>query len=360
MNTLHDLRFISKILEKNYDLYVVSFAIRSEYLKKIKGLKHIHYPIPKWNFIINSILLKWEIYRFKPDIIHGNFVQTTGFYSALSGFHPFLLMAWGSDILVHPKKSRILKFIAKYSISKADAITCDCEEVKREIINLANYPAEKIITFPVGIDHKLFNPDIVSSDIKSKLGLDNKKIIISNRNFFEVYGIEFLLYSLPKVIEKIPDIRILLIGTGPLQKKHMETIENLGINEYIKVLGSIPNNEMAEYLNISDVYVTTSLSDGTSLSLLEAMACGLPIIATDVPANLEWIVDSYNGFVVPRRDPEELAEKIIYLLQNESLQKKMGDLNLKIAKERADWDVNFEKLANMYETLCKEKGDDSN
>jgi glycosyltransferase involved in cell wall biosynthesis len=108
---------------------------------------------------------------------------------------------------------------------------------------------------------------------------------------------------------------------------------------------------MPAYLNASDLYVSSSLSDGTSLSLLEAMACGLPVVVTDVPAILEWVVNGENGLVVPRRSIDELAEAIIYLLQREDVRKEMGEKNIAIAKERADWDKNFKKLEDIYETL---------
>lgn len=108
---------------------------------------------------------------------------------------------------------------------------------------------------------------------------------------------------------------------------------------------------MPAYLNASDLYVSSSLSDGTSLSLLEAMACGLPVVVTDVPAILEWVADGENGLVVPRQSIEELAEAIVHLLENEDLAIEMGNKNLVIAKERADWNKNFQKLVQIYEKL---------
>ena len=108
---------------------------------------------------------------------------------------------------------------------------------------------------------------------------------------------------------------------------------------------------MAEYYNASDIYVSTSLSDGTSVAMLEAMACGLPVVVSDVPSNYEWIDNGINGYIITRKDSSVLAERIIKLLNNENLQQEMGQRNLQIAKERADWEKNFDILEGIYQNL---------
>lgn len=93
--------------------------------------------------------------------------------------------------------------------------------------------------------------------------------------------------------------------------------------------------------------------DGTSTSLLEAMACGLPVVVTDIPSIMEWVEEGYNGYLVPRRDSVSLAAKIVQLLRDEKMQERMGRRNLRIAQVKADWDRNFEKLEEMYQLLVE-------
>jgi glycosyltransferase involved in cell wall biosynthesis len=93
------------------------------------------------------------------------------------------------------------------------------------------------------------------------------------------------------------------------------------------------------------------LSDGSSLSLLEALACGLPVVATDVPANLEWIVDGLHGRVVPRHSPTALADAVTDLLLHPSQRLRMREANLGLTRERADWDRNFAQLLKTYSRL---------
>ena len=97
--------------------------------------------------------------------------------------------------------------------------------------------------------------------------------------------------------------------------------------------------------------MSTSKSDVSSLSLLEAMACGLPMVVSDVPAICEWVKDGENGYVVPRNKVNPISEKILKLFNDLNTARKMGEINLQIAKERADWNKNFLKLERIYNNM---------
>ena len=364
--SIHDKRFLEKFVEKGYETHVVSFTNKK--INKIEGITFHSFPIKfseesltlaggiklMPDMIRVTTFLRKVLKEIKPDILHAGFVQKDGFPSALTGYHPLLLMPWGSDILVHPRKSFLIKMLTKFTLRRADMITCDAEFVKNEIVKMSRYPEDKIVVFPWGIDLNKFNPDFENGfDTRKILGWEDKKILIMTRPFKPVYGIEYFLSALTEVIKEVPDVRILLCGDGPLRDKFVEFVREHSLDDYVFFAGLIPNDELPKYYNAADVYVSTSLSDGTSLSLLEAMACGLPAVVTDVPAIMEWVVDGENGFVVPRRDSKILAEKLIRLLQDEAMQKTFRNKNIKIAKERADWDRNFEKLVGMYETLLR-------
>ena len=125
----------------------------------------------------------------------------------------------------------------------------------------------------------------------------------------------------------------------------------MNLSNFIKFIGKIPIEEMPDYLNAADVYVSTSLSDGTSLSLLEAMACALPVVVTEIPSNKEWVIDGYNGFLVPPKKPGEVSKRVLTLLKNSNTREDMGQKNLAIAKDKADWNKNVDKLEGIYKAL---------
>jgi glycosyltransferase involved in cell wall biosynthesis len=109
---------------------------------------------------------------------------------------------------------------------------------------------------------------------------------------------------------------------------------------------------MPVYYNAADVNVSNSSSDGTSLSMLEAMACGCGLIVTDVPAIIEW-VNKDNGFIVSREDPGEFKQAMEKYYSDRSLINTHGRKNIELAKEKADWDKNYLKLKDIYSNLRK-------
>jgi len=360
---IHDYRFLSALIARRHDVYLISYVAAKRYqtipkiIRDIKGLHIIHrrfelttgyascFPLVIMDF---RKLLK----HLKPDILHTGWVIRDGFLGALSGFHPVLLMPYGSDILIEPEKSLLRRMIVKYAIKKADIITCDCDTVKHKIIDLTGLPETNIITFPWGIELDIFHPDAGKSvRVRQKLQWLDNKIIIMNRAFKPVYGLPYFVNALPAILRQEPSTRVILIGSGILDAEIRSLVSVKGLNNFVTFVGSVPINHMPDYLNAADIYVSTSLSDGTSLSLLEAMACSLPVVVTDIPANKEWVIDGHNGFVVPPNDSSELSNRVVTLLRNSGLRNLMGQRNLAIARAKADWNKNVDKLEATYNML---------
>jgi glycosyltransferase involved in cell wall biosynthesis len=176
-----------------------------------------------------------------------------------------------------------------------------------------------------------------------------------DRAFKPIYGVDDFIRAVPRLSSRLPDVVIALVGDGPLEGQFRELASELGVTRSIHFVGSVPSGELASLLNASDVYVSSSLSDGTSLSLLEALACGLPAVVTDVPANLEWIEDGLNGRLVPRHSPAALADAVVDLICNPSQRLRMRQANLDLARARADWEKNFAQLLTTYSSLVGER-----
>jgi L-malate glycosyltransferase len=351
---MHDYKyffsFISIILALRHYLYRVIEKL--DFHKKVFN-KRTLYSHEEFRFLFYQNKLSQIIKKFKPDVIHAGWIQLDGLVAALTGFRPILQMPWGSDILWHPFTSDKYLKQTKFALNMATHITCDCEEVKRTIIDLVNYDKDKITVMPWGIDLKLFNPERKNPDIIKKLDWQNKRIIIMTRSFNVIYGIHFFLMALPQIINSEGRTRVLLVGTGPLEEDLKEIVNSLDLNQYVHFVGFVPNDHLAYYLNSSEVYISTSKSDGASLSLLEAMACGLPLVVSDVPAICEWVTDGENGYVVPRKKVKPISDKVLLLLNDQDSAKKMGKLNLEIAQEKADWDKNYLVLENIYREMTE-------
>jgi len=291
----------------------------------------------------------------RPSIVVGNWItRDSGLYCALVGYHPFLAVAWGTDILIEARKSRILRILARFTLRAADGVIVDSEIQRRVALSLG-CRSSKIYCFPWGIDLHRFRPERTNR-IREELGWLHDKIVVSTRNQLRIYGVEYLVRAMPLILARTKDVKLLVIGDGPLLEYHKSLVKHLGIENQVKFLGHVANHLLPPILNAGDVYVSTSFSDGTSISLMEAMACGLPVVVSRIPANEEWVVHGENGFLVKPGDSVTLADSIIRVLQDKRLRLLMGKKNLKIAKGRADWRVNSLVLEKSISDLIGDSG----
>jgi glycosyltransferase involved in cell wall biosynthesis len=243
--------------------------------------------------------------------------------------------------------------LTKFTLNKGDLITCDGENTKEEMIKWGEKP-QKIKIVYHGIGTEIFSPENKDEKVKEVLRIQNSPAVVSTRRLDSVYDVESLIKAIPLVLKQISDAKFIIAGEGSEEDYLKDLVESLGILDSIKFVGQIPHNELPRYLASSDVYVSTSLSDGgIAVSTLEAMACGLTPIVTDVGDNRKWIKDGKNGFVVPTKDPKSLAEKIIYLLENEDIRKEFGMMNRKIIEERNNYYKEMEKMENIYIRLIE-------
>ncbi|MBI4317901.1 MAG: glycosyltransferase family 4 protein [Chloroflexi bacterium] len=359
-NNVYDRRFLEKMVARGHKPYLISYSAGDTV--RVDGVEVLHYDLA----VVPGLqrfqhrpatcrLVAWHLKRvlarIAPDVLHTGYIQQHGYYGALTGFHPTLSMPWGSDVLIRPEKWLVHRQMAEYTLKQADMITCDCQLVKTRIVDLAGCSPEKVVTFPWGIDLSIFKPLHGPSRVRERLGWQDKEILIQTRQFMPVYGIEVFLDALPAIVSERPQVRVILVGSGPLEQDYRTRLERSALTHHVHFAGHVDEAAMAEYLNAADLYVTTALSDGTSASMLEAMACELPVVVSDAPAYFEWVEEGINGLIVSRGNSKELATAISDLLSKPELRRKMAELNLRIARERADWDQNFDKLEMIYRQL---------
>jgi glycosyltransferase involved in cell wall biosynthesis len=291
----------------------------------------------------------------KPDLVDGNWIsRSSGLYCAASGYHPFLATAWGTDILIEPKHSRLLRIFASFTLRVADAVIVDSEIQRKAVLDLG-CSASKICCFPWGIDLHKFRPEKGSSALRENFGWQNSKLVVSTRMHYPRYDVKTLIESVPIVLSKVNSARFIIAGDGELLGYHKSLANELGVDYAIQFMGLVPNDQLPELLCSADVYVSTSISDGTSASLIEAMSCGLPVVVTKIPGNEEWVDHGKNGLLFPPRDSRALAEDIVSILRNENLRSMMREENLKLTKKRADWEKNSQIFLRCVEDLLRDK-----
>lgn len=358
---IHDYRFVKKLSE-DYDVLLLHYTSGDliDEIKQISGIRIIsRTPLVKSFPLLTQLGHFKKIYNeFKPDIVHTGYAWQVGILASKLDVHPHLSMVWGSDILTEPDKNFYIKSLVKEVMRQCDHIQCDAEFVKQKIISDYRIEKEKITVFPWGIDRKLFKPsDKLEARRRLNLATD-KFIVICDRYLESIYGVMDLLEGFKKFAEgkdnvknnTKDDLLLLVLSDGSLKNEMIKFIGSSNLDSKVKYIGTVSNSELPLYLNASDIYVSASVSDGTSLSLLEAMSCGLGVVVTDVPAIREWVSED-NGIMVPINSPDRISAALEKYYRQRQLIREHGSINLKIAESRADWDKNYLKLKEVYNRL---------
>lgn len=162
--------------------------------------------------------------------------------------------------------------------------------------------------------------------LRKTFGFSNDEIILTNLGMYnEQKSQEFLIRALPEIRSRVPKVKLILIGWGPREDILRKEIERLQLEGRVILTGKKSRNEVFDFLSISDIYVSSSLWEGLPVAVLEAMAFGLPIVATDIIGNREAVKNSETGYLVPPRNPTTLAKSISHLIENPEIRGRMGD-----------------------------------
>jgi glycosyltransferase involved in cell wall biosynthesis len=300
------------------------------------------------SFIPRHLKILRLVRRLKPDIVHAHFISKFGFHAAFLGFSPVVMSAWGDDILIIPYWSRLLWYFTKLSMKQSTMIFGVSNDITSRIISEFEIAPEKVMTVPFGVDSNLFY-----MQEKSDACIDKRIKVLSNRNFYEVYDLKNLINAIPLVIAKNRNVHFTIKGTGPLEDELKSLVEELDISEHVTFIGWLEYNKMPELLHESDIYVSTATSDGTPVSVLEAMACGKACIVTDVGGVSEWIGDGVSGNLIPPRNSQILASKILELADNPRTRDEMGKNANSVIKQKGDWYQIMKNIRIKYAELVR-------
>lgn len=200
---------------------------------------------------------------------------------------------------------------------------------------------------PNGINLKIFKRCNNKEFLKIK---KNLKIIFSAGNLVKRKGYEFLIKAMKEVVNKRKDVLCLIAGDGPLRNLLLNMINSMQLKNYIKLVGKIPHTKLPLWMNAADIFVLPSLSESFGVVQIEAMACGVPVVATNNPGSLMLIKDERLGIIVKRGNPTQLADGIL-----KALEKKWNkEYIMKFAKNFS-WESVSQKLIELYKNLLQKE-----
>ena len=348
--SIHVQKWVDYFSKRNYKISVISFSPGNIKGAEVYFVNLKFFSRFKLKYILGLPRVRKLLAQLKPDVLHAIYLSSYGLVGALSNVHPLVISAIGSDVLVTPKESFIKRILVGYAVKKADLIHSQADHLTKELMSLGAKP-ERVITFSYGIDLKEIRQ-------KEKINsLDKKqKVVISTRALEPIYNLELLIRALPGILKEMPELKIWIVGGGGEEKKLKKLASELKVNKSIEFLGKLSNKDVLDRLGESDVYVSTSLSDGSSISLLEAMAKGAFPVVTDIPANQEWIKNNINGFLCPTDNPDQLARMVLKALADDNLRERAAEQNQIIVQEKASYQRNIGIMEKQYLRLINGQG----
>jgi len=292
----------------------------------------------KENFDIIHAQGSYGFFTFKNHTFNAKYIATNqGLINALEPLYvPSNIKSQIAKYLIFP----ILKRMDETVYRQSDKVIAISNSIKEEMIHFLGLPASKIVVAYNGI-----NP----SEYKTGTGENTKPILLYVGRLVPQKGIEFLIESI-KIIKKRTDNFILSIaGSGILENKIKQIIQDYDLTQNVKLIGFIDKPALIDVYSNADVLVVPSLYEPFGLVNIEAMACGIPVVGSNVGGIPEIIDDGKTGLLVQPGNPEELATAITRLLENKELRKKMGAAGRKRAKLYFDWKLITKKILKVYE-----------
>lgn len=254
----------------------------------------------------------------------------------------------------HPLRNRIFNFIAKILLKKADFIRVVSVKIER---NVKKMGISRVANIPTGggIDIERFSNTEKKEARKILRIEEDKKIVLFAGRLVKQKALDNLIYAVTQVYRKKPEVEFYIVGNGPEKNFLKKLSKKLGVDKNTIFLGAVPQEKMHLYYAASDVFVLPSNYEGLARVLEEAAASGLPIVTTDISGAEEAVIDNETGFIVELNNPEKIAEKVIYLLENPDKAQKMGIKGREIAREKFDREKNLIKYIELIKSAAEEK-----
>jgi glycosyltransferase involved in cell wall biosynthesis len=325
--SVHIGKWVEHFVDKGWKVHLISLensrgTAASEHIFRSRArTRWIKYPL-------STGKIGRRILKINPDIVNAHFVPNYGLIAALIGRHPLVISCWGSDVLEPPGKGILQRLRIRFALSRSDLITADGEDLAAAVVGYG-IPRNRCLNVPMGVDVKIFSPPSHK---------ESPPVVTHLRDLEPIYNPQVCLQALA-LVAKEEKIRAIMLGEGSMRKA-IESLAASGELE-IQLVPRLCRSDVAKTLKRTAIYVSTSTCDSTSVTLLEAMACGAFPVVTDMPGNREWIEDGVNGYLVPCDDPDYIAKKIVDAIHDSGLLKSAADRNVRIIHERAVWKDNM-------------------
>lgn len=289
--------------------------------------------------------------EFHPDLVHALRIQNEGYVGGWAKYHPLIMSSWGSDFVYVAKKYPVHSILTRLVTRKPDAFIADCLRDVRlaHAYGLPTTVPTRCFPGNGGIDQALFHP--VNMDLRAR-----ERIILYTRGYSPFARIDVLLEAFKIMLVRKPSHLTKLVLLVPREVMSMvdHMRQNLGLSKLcIQVRTSVSQAEMVHLLQTAAVSVSPMESDGTPISMLEAMACGAFPVMSDLESIREWIIHGHNGLLFNPDNPEELAACLEEAIDNVPMRQSAQEVNAQLINDRADYVKVMPQVREFYQMVAR-------
>jgi glycosyltransferase involved in cell wall biosynthesis len=298
-----------------------------------------------WQYLFSLGRLRRLLRRIRPDVLNAHYLASYGLLGALvrpAGCR-FVVSLHGTDILITPRRSPLHAAAARFALGRAELVTSVAEHMTRVLPRYVS-PDKPVLTLQYGIRTERFHPPGDAGE--------RDPLAVCTRRLVSIANIDTLLDAAAVLERAGSPLRFELCNWGELRESLERRCAELGLAGRVRFLGRVDQDTLARSLRAAALYVSMTSSDGASLSLLEAMACGAFPVVSDIPANREWIRDGENGMLVPLDDPELLARKLDEAWRSVELRRAAAPRNWELVREKGDYETNMGRIESAFVDLA--------
>ena len=296
--SIHTQRWVGHFAQAGHEVHLINLGPQPAWKFDWPGPQHHNLPSPPVALIpgLRGVLMLTArrralialLRQIQPDVLHAHSVADPGWFAALSGFHPLVLTAWGSDVLLGLHRGpRLHRWLTRNALHRADLLTADA----RSVLDVARphlRPGARVELIRFGVDTRAFSPG-VDATWRARLALESGPVLLSIRQCHPLYNIDVIIRAFARIREEIPDARLLVKlvsqdADTPYLAEMRALADQLALGDAVVYVPQVAYAEIPDLYRAADLVLSVPSSDGLPVSVLEAMACGTPVIASDLPA----------------------------------------------------------------------------
>ncbi|MBI2723579.1 MAG: glycosyltransferase [Chloroflexi bacterium] len=280
--------------------------------------------------------------QIAPDVLHAHYVVEHGFYGSTLGCHPYVVTAWGSDVLVEPRDP-LSRLIAWWTMARADVLTSN-NEYRAGRMRELGARSDRLHVVTLGTDRSFLARHEASVNVRGDEPAP--PTVLSTRAHEPLYNVGEIIDAYGRVVRQRPDVRLVVAHGGPLTAQLQRQAGTAGGR--VEFLGFVDAGTLRDAMTSAQLFVSVPSSDGTSVALLQAMAAGCFPIVGDLPTQRELVEDGVNGFRVPLHRPDRLADAMVRALADEGLRRSAAERNRALVLRRGLNETEMLRMEELY------------